>query len=541
MKYLILTILLFPVFIIMYADIRRYLHMIQLEGYKNLNFIKWAADNLREILQRAVPVLVLLLVLYAFIFRGILDQAQLFYILIPLWIVVCIITYLFVPNKKEKKKLVFTARAKRLLIANSFIVIFLLYLMYRIAGIETIVSIRTVYFLLGAFCLKLLAFIIMITANGAMLPLEKCINRYYFIKARNKLRRLKGLTVVGITGSFGKTSTKHFLKTILEEKYKVYMTPESYNTPMGIAKVVNKELNEDTEIFVAEMGAYKPGEIQELVQLTGPKIGILTSIGKQHLNTFKTIDNVAKTKYELINGLPDDGLGIFNGDNEYCSEYYNRTKIKKLRYSISKQEDMDLYIDNMELSSQGMSFILNTEHGQIRCTAKILGLHNASNIAAASLAALNMGLTLEEIACGISRIEPVPHRLQLINSGSGVTVIDDAFNSNPVGSKMALETLKLFSGRKIIITPGMVDLGEEEYKLNREFGEKIAEVCDYAILIGKNRAKPIIEGLKAGKYDDNRILVADSLDEAVNEKLKSISQAGDVVLFENDLTDNLGL
>jgi UDP-N-acetylmuramoyl-tripeptide--D-alanyl-D-alanine ligase len=142
-----------------------------------------------------------------------------------------------------------------------------------------------------------------------------------------------------------------------------------------------------------------------------------------------------------------------------------------------------------------MSFTLNTGHEKARCTAKILGLHNASNIAAAALAALNMGLTLEEIARGISKIEPVPHRLQLINSGTGITVIDDAFNSNPVGSRMALETLALFSGRKIVITPGMVDLGEEEYRLNRGFGEKIAEVCDYAILVGRNRAKPIIEGL----------------------------------------------
>jgi len=392
------------------------------------------------------------------------------------------------------------------------------------SGILAVIYLLSSYYILGA--------------NYIAKPIEKKINHKYYEMAAEKIRSMKGLTSVGITGSYGKTSTKFALAALLNEKYNVLNTPESYNTPMGISRIINDKLTDEHEIFIAELGATRTGDIDEVAVLTNPKIGILTSIGPCHLETFKSIDNIMRTKYELIERLPDDGTAIFNYDNEYVKKLADKTFKKKLLYGIKNTEDTDVFATDIKVGNTGSIFTLCINGlGTIECETKLLGEHNILNILAGAAAARVLGLSLEEISRGMSRIESVEHRLQLIDQGMGVIVIDDAFNSNPDGAKAALDVLNSFRDkRKIIVTPGMIELGDLEEEENKKFGENIARVCDIAVLVGKKRTAPIYNGLKSKEFNESNLYVVNSLNEA-SELLKTLTKVNDVVLFENDLPD----
>ena len=379
----------------------------------------------------------------------------------------------------------------------------------------------------------------MLISNMIMVPIENKINQGFYNSAQGKIKAREDLTVVGITGSFGKTSTKFIVGTILGERFNVLNTPESYNTPMGLSKVINNDLNDDHEVFIAEMGARNIGDIKEVAELCQPNLGVITSIGPVHIETFKNVDNIMKTKYELIEELPSDGVAIFNYDNEHLKKLADKTFKEKLLYGLEDIENLDIYADDIEVSESGSSFTLRDKKGNsVRCTTRLLGKHNIYNILAGVCVALSLGMNFEEISRGISKIEPIRHRLNIIDSGTGVIVIDDAFNSNPIGTKAALEVISQFKeGRKIIVTPGMVELGAMEESANREFGMDIGKVCDYAILVGEKRSKPIYEGLMEVNFNPDNIFVVSSLEEAT-ERLGRLTRPKDVVLFENDLPDN---
>ena len=223
-------------------------------------------------------------------------------------------------------------------------------------------------------------------------------------------------------------------------------------------------------------------------------------------------------------------------NNEYCFELYQKEKREKYLYSTGNN-GADVYAKNIKLDENGSTFTVVTKEESFECTTKLLGSHNVENIIGCIAIAKHLGLTKEQIINGVAKIEPIPHRLQILPTNNGTIVIDDAFNSNPVGSKMALDVLGKFSGRKIIITPGMVELGEEEYELNKEFGKHMAEKVDIAILVGVKRSEPIEKGLKEKKFNELNIYVVNTLEEAT-QTLAKLTQKGDVVLFENDLPDN---
>ncbi|WP_427338859.1 UDP-N-acetylmuramoyl-tripeptide--D-alanyl-D-alanine ligase [Caloranaerobacter sp. DY30410] len=524
-----------------YHRSKYFLHMIQLEGYKNNNFKKWINEFSYKAFPRKLKYIFFGIVNATIIciIASIIAKNEIFTIIyILLWIGGIADSIKF-KKEKAKKELVFTKRAKRLFVSN-FIVI----------GIEiliaTVILIMLPYEKYYTYPLALLLLSTihyfepynMILANILVAPIEKKINKYYYNKAYNKVRTFKDLKIVGITGSFGKTSTKFITSTILQEKYKVLKTPESYNTPMGISKVINNDLTDEYEVFVVEMGARNIGDIKEVARLANPKIGVLTAIGPTHLETFKNVENIMKTKYELIEELPPEGIAIFNYDNKYIRKLADKTFKEKILYGMEDIEKLDIYATDLEISEFGSTFILNDREGNsVKCRTKLLGKHNIQNLLAGAAVAKALGLTLEEIARGIEKVEPVPHRLQLINPGTGVIVIDDAFNSNPVGAKAALDVINQFKDRrKIIVTPGMIELGEQEVEANKEFGKNIANVCDYVILIGKNRTKPIFEGLREMNYSKDKIFVVSTLNEAT-VKLQELVKPGDVVLFENDLPD----
>ncbi len=497
-KYYILIIILgFIAPALMKKRTKESLHIAQLEGYEYDHYLKWLKNNK--------------------------DKAY----------------SLKKNNQPVKKPLVMTNRAKRLYNANYIIniIFFFILAILSISILPNYVDLIVMLVVLGI--LYYLQPIIMALATFVMEPIEKRINMGFYVSAQNKIKAREDLKVVGITGSFGKTSTKFIIGAILEEKFNVLNTPESYNTPMGLSKVINNELNNDHEVFIAEMGAKKIGEIREVAQLAQPQIGVLTSIGPVHIETFKNIDNIMKTKYELIEELPTDGIAVFNYDNEYIRKLADKTFKEKILYGMENVEDLDIYADNIEVSELGSSFTLKDKEGNIiRCTTKLLGKHNIYNILAGASVGKALGLSFEEIAKGIERIEPIPHRLNIINPGTGVIIIDDAFNSNPIGSKAALEVLGQFKeGKKIIVTPGMVELGEIEEAANREFGVNIGKVCDYVILVGEKRTIPIYEGLMETNYNKSNIFIVNNLDEATVQ-IGKIAKPKDVVLFENDLPDN---
>lgn len=500
---LIILIIIGIIALILIANKSKYfLQMLQLEGYNSEQFHRWINTNKEK----------------AFSFKN--------------------------DRNESKKPLVFTNRAKRLyitnLVFNTILVgIFILKTRNFLDGPPTFVLFASVIFVILLGGLYYLQAFFMLISNNSMKPIEKRINMGFYQQAQEKIKSRTDLTIVGITGSFGKTSTKFIVGTILEEKFKVLNTPESYNTPMGLSKVVNNQLTDEHNVFIAELGARNIGDIKEVSELVSPKIGIITSIGPTHIETFKNIDNIMKTKYELIEELPTDGVAIFNYDNEYIKKLADKTFKEKILYGLEDIENLDLYAEDIEVSEFGSTFTVKDKEGNsIRCTTKLLGKHNIYNILAGVSVGKALGLSFDEIKRGIENIEPIPHRLNIINPGTGIIIIDDAFNSNPIGAKAALEVLSQFKeGRKIIVTPGMVELGSMEVEANTEFGTNIGKVCDYVILVGEKRTKPIYEGLMEVNYNKDNIFIVNTLDEATSY-IQKIARPKDVVLFENDLPDN---
>ncbi|MCT4660675.1 MAG: UDP-N-acetylmuramoyl-tripeptide--D-alanyl-D-alanine ligase [Tissierellales bacterium] len=523
----------------MYPQFKRltyFFHMLQLNEYDQGNYINWNKEHFStKVFTIREAILALLFSLLIFV--GIKMPG----IEVTVGAEIIFIAYLLIADYTRKKPevrkpLVYTMRMKRL-VASSFVwnVILFLMLGYSFQNKYFIEKDISLIGILGI--IYILAPIIVYLSNLSMKPVEKMIAKHYFDMAHEKVRSFPELRIVGITGSYGKTSTKFITGTILASKYETLVTPSSYNTPMGLSKVINNDLDERYEVFVAEMGARKIGEIEEVAELCNPKIGILTSVGPAHLETFGNLENIAKTKYELIESLPADGIAIFNYDNEYTRKLADKTYKEKLTYGIDS-DDADLYATDIKVTETGSSFMMADKFGnKVQCHTRLLGKHNILNLLAGACAGLAMGMSLVEIAKGIEKVQPVEHRLQLINSGNGVLVIDDAFNSNPHGARAALEVLDEFTtGSKIIVTPGMIELGEFGEEENRKFGEVIAGVCDTVILVGKNQTKPIQNGLKIANFDEENLYIVNSLSEAT-EIIGKIVRVGDVVLFENDLPD----
>jgi len=508
-----------------FAKLRFELHMMQLNSYRNDRYFKWLKTNLvitTRVLEAVVLVITGLLILLAGAVAATASIILLFALLAYL---------LFI--KKQKKPLVFTKRAQRL-----FGLTFLLSIIA--GGVYYLVTGKALCTLwVGGFAL-LLSFAIIAIANVLIAPVEKAVNNWYYNDAKKILESRTDLIIIGITGSYGKTSTKHFLHRMLSEKYNVLMTPGSYNTTMGVIKTVREQLQATHQVFIVEMGAKQPNDIKEICDLVHPQIGILTAVGEQHLESFKTIQNVQKTKFELIDALPSGSLAVLNEDYEFIANRPVNDR-ETARYS-SDNEKADFYLKDITYSARGSAFSVYHKGKKLAAfDTKLVGSYNLSNILAGYIVARHLEVPDSSVAFAIKKLEPVQHRLEVKVHSNGVTVIDDAFNSNPVGSKMALEVLKAIDGqRKIIITPGMIELGEKQEYYNTLLGEQIADSCDYAILVGKNITLPIMAGLKNKNYPDEKIYVAHNFKDAVNH-LNGFTKAGDVLLYENDLPDTYEL
>lgn len=510
------------------------LHILQLDGYKPGRYTKWVANHISQCIEIKDLSIILVLSIPVILYPQFINDNWTFPLLSIAWMVYQLFAITTRKNVEIKKPLVYTFRAKRLFSLALVLII----------GIGFLVAlfIQENRWRLIAFLFSEISIPIMIVSGFVIWPVEQFINGLY---KRDAKRRIKSLepTVIGITGSYGKTSTKYILHQILSQKYNTLMTPNSYNTPMGICKVIRGDLLPEHEYFIVEMGAYKQGDIQELCDLAFPEIGILTAVGPQHLERFKSIENTTKAKYELIKSLPSNGLAVINNDNQICAELAEKTDtVPVIRYGVKSNDTNRLTAEDIKQSKSGLTFTLHDEtSGTVGISTQLLGKHNVSNILAAVAVAQHCGMTLNEIVKALKTLEPVPHRLQLIDPGTGITVIDDSFNANPEGAKAALEVLNDFlsngNSQKVLVTPGLVELGEQEYDANKKFGSDAAQVCDLVILVGPTRTLPILEGLKTQDYPEDNIYIAKNLTDAQQHLAIRLSP-GDVVLFENDLPDN---
>jgi UDP-N-acetylmuramoyl-tripeptide--D-alanyl-D-alanine ligase len=506
-----------------------------LEGYKNKNLKHWLGQNTATVYKTPIVVSLCGLVLMLIV-NAVLSSVALyaFFVFAALYVLL-----IFSYAKKSrvanaKKPLVYTSRVKRLF---AFISFFYVVASAALLLLDLLMLSGSILAHLPFFLLFIMIGLGVLCANFLAKPVEKAVQNWYLNDARKRLEERSDIIRIGITGSYGKTSCKFILGTILSEKYNVLVPPSSFNTPMGLTRVIREQMKPSHEVFIAEMGARNVGDIKELCDLVHPKFGLLTSVGPQHLETFGSIENIAKTKYELIESLPQDGCAFFPGDNDICRKLHSQTKIEKKLFSVNYTGESDVRAENIKTGSFGSRFELVLGEERVVCETKLLGKHNISNIVGCVSVAHKLGLSAAQIRLGIRKIQPVEHRLQMLPTFNGITVIDDAFNANPSGVRAAMEVLAGFEGRKVVVTPGMVELGDQEENENRAFGLVMADVADTVMLIGPKHTRPIYEGLIGGGFKEENIQVYKSLDEAA-KVLWTLVKPGDVVIFENDLPDN---
>jgi len=438
-------------------------------------------------------------------------------------------------TKKSIKKLVYTARIKRLIATCSVFLILLV--VFSSLNFSMIFS--------GFFTIIVLLFVhfsefLVLVCNIINKPIENAINNYYINDAKKILSKHKNLTTIGITGSYGKTSVKFILNRILNEKFNTTVTPESFNTPMGIVRTVRERMKPQTEIFVAEMGAKNVGDIKELCELCNPSLGIITAVGPQHLETFGNVENVAKTKFELADNVLKHSKGrvYVNFDSTPACEYAKTISDKSKIVSFGTSSDFMCYAENISYTPSGTSFIVKYNNWDFPITCKLLGKHSVTNLLGAIAIALDLGLSEKQIRFAVASLKATEHRLELKPFLNGSVLIDDAYNSNPEGCLEAVRVLGSFNGMKrILVTPGLVELGDKEYDYNYALGEEATKHCDFIILVGVKRAIPIRDGISKTSFDSSRVLIVESFKNAM-EHLRNMTDKNTVVLFENDLPDN---
>lgn len=507
--------------------LRHYIHMFQLNSYKPKVQLTWIKKNTGIWFILCMFCASVVLLIYSVPERELSSYKSVLWSLT--WIVIlAAVTLPCLPKKSYKIPLKYTMRIKRLF-STLCIIYFLPIIALLITKCAHICA--AVYLIMAV-----LAPYIVLLANLLNRPLELAINRWYINDAKRILSECPSLTVIGITGSFGKTSVKYFLDELLSVKFNVLKTPGNFNTPLGVVKTVRGELRATHDIFLCEMGAKNVGDIKEICDIVHPKHGIITSVGPMHLESFGSIENVKKTKFELADALPEGGILALNIDDENVRECSKGRVF--VGYGVDSREGY--YCENLTISSAGSEFDVVSPSGErCRYKTKLIGRHNAINICGAVAMANSLGIPLADLKAAVRRLESVPHRLELKQNG-GVTIIDDAYNSNPSGAKAALETLAMMEGCKILCTPGMIELGDKEDELNREFGRQAA-VCDFVALVGKKQTAAIYEGLMAEGYPEEKIYVASGLSDAM-QKIYSLTTDGKkkIILLENDLPDNYG-
>lgn len=369
--------------------------------------------------------------------------------------------------------------------------------------------------------------------NLLILPIEIFINNRYFNDAIRIIKEYDPF-IIGITGSYGKTSTKYFIYELIKDKYKTQMTPESYNTAMGITKFIRENLKKDTKIFIVELAENEVGGFKRLLKLIDPNVLVITSVGIQHLEEFGSKEKIYNEFDLLINYCLSSNRCeklILNGDDEFLKNFKNE-KIQKISINTNNYPFIEILEETLFKTKFKAKFL----DEEAIFETKLIGKETIRNLLLAIDVILFLEIPLENIKEKIKLLEPFPHRLNVIKRGN-IIVVDDAYNSNPVGARMAIDLVSKYKeGRRVIITPGFVELGKNEYEENKNLGKYMKDKIDFVFLIGGKRAKPIFEGLIEVNFSKDNIKIFKNFFEA-NDYLKTFLKPNDIILFENDLPE----
>ncbi|MGH2694182.1 MAG: UDP-N-acetylmuramoyl-tripeptide--D-alanyl-D-alanine ligase [Actinomycetota bacterium] len=475
------------------ARLRRALHVFQLEGYKRPRFLAWCRADRRRAL--------------------------------------------FLRRDTRKKPLVMTGRAWRLLIGATILSVAVVLVPAGLVhvwegwpyDIPTWAVTTAVAFLGPPYLLA--------ASDVLLSPLQSAINGRFVRAARSRLDEVRPV-VISITGSFGKTSTKFAVAGIIAEGAAL-ATPGSYNTPLGVSRTINELLTERYRFFVVEMGAYREGEIAELCSFVRPKVGVLTAIGPAHLERFGSLDAIRRAKYEIVASLPGDGIAVMNVDDPEVRPLADETeRTRVVRYGMDGDAGPDVTARGIEHTVQGARFeiVLTSSGESIGVQTRLLGRHAIGHVLAGVAVATGLGSSLRELEARIEALAPVEHRLEILEGAGGVIVIDDAYNSNPEGAEAALEVLESMPGaRKVVVTPGIIEFGELQQRVNENLGEHAGRVADFVVVVARVNRDALVNG--ARRAGGAEVIAVGTLEEA-RAKLAQLLRPGDVVLFENDLPDH---
>ena len=528
-------VVLIAFFYAIYHKSHKTLHMLQENLYnENNRYIKWMLKNFMDFISLDIFIIGITLI-GIFVTYDLNTINEILMLVMFLFLVIVGFSWNRKnQNNQNKKRLVITARIKRLITTTT--IMYLIPVVLLAFNIENYFN-TWILFSIEAVMLYLNRIVIFI-AMLINMPIEKLVYLHFKNKAMNKIKEMPDLKIIGITGSYGKTSCKNILGEILNVKYNALPTPKNLNTFNGLIMTINNYLDKFTDIFIAEMGAYVKGEITRLCKLVKPKYGILTKIGTAHLETFGSEENIQIGKFELIESLPSDGFGVLNGDDPLQVNYKLKNNVKTIWIGIDNK-DVDVRATNIKCSHEGTTFnvVFKGDKKKYPFETKLLGKHNVYNILAAIACGREFEIEIKDLERAVKKVKPIEHRLELKKIGNFYQ-IDDAYNSNPIGAANACEILGKMPGMKIVVTPGMIELGEKENEYNKIFGTQIADVADLVILIGERKTKPIKEGLLTKGFDKDNIIVFNDVREAY-PYISNLSTKKDVyALFENDLPDS---
>lgn len=512
----------------------RYLRYFQQEEYYPDRFTRWFVEK------RAFDTRGTIVAICAFGATLLLSQLQL-PVSLPVSVVGAIALVLIAfreedPRTIGKLTLKMTDRVKRIY-TTALVLYTLLILLAGAAFLLTAPPASPAWFWLLQVFFFQTTFLVLIVANALLWPGEKSRQDGFMQEAKTILGQVDPY-VIGISGSYGKTSTKAILAKILECVEPTFWPPGSINTPMGITREIREKLRPEHHYAVIEMAAYKRGSVTRLCKLTPPKAGIITAVGLMHLDRFGSLENIYLSKTELPQAIPQDGILVCNGDNEGARRVAGEFKKRiTLIYGLELEKGhLDCWMTDIEPSESGTNFIIHWQGQEYKGFTKMLGKPMLSNILGAFTMACALEYDPEYILAAIYNLEPEKHRLNLVRNGDGL-LLDDSYNSNPTGFKAALEVLEAIPGeRKILVTPGMIELGELQDEENCKIAKEAASVCDLVAVVGDTNRKAIVEGLHQGGIKEDQLLEFENRDSALSYLQKNRHE-GDVVLIENDLPD----
>lgn len=510
--------LLFLIFLWLFKQIKNYLFWLYLWQLKNYHWGRFLAHFRTGAGKRIIKEEVFSLVLLASLAFYSLNP----YFFLGFFLVVFALEDLAALKNLLNGKLKKPKLTKKIVLLEFFSFILLLIfssvLVYNLCARPFIV-------LSGVLLLDFLAPFIVSAVVMFFQPLTIVLRNRTIKKAIKKREKLENLLTIGITGSYGKSSVKEFLKEILSSDFEVVATEKNENSELGISEIILKKVNEKHEIFICEMGAYNRKGIQLLCSIARPKIGIITGISNQHLATFGSQENIVKTKFELIDFLPEEGLAVLNWDSELVRNNFKK-KIASLKYGILEKQDA--WAENIKVEKDRISFKACFKNkDSINIEAAVVGEHNVINLLAAVSVARKLGMELKDIALACKKMTPEKR----ISSFQGIDIIDFSYSSNLNGVLAHLEHLKLWSGKKVVIMPCLIELGRDFKETHEKIGKKIAEIGAWAVLTSKE-CLPLIK-----KQGAKVIFLNNPL--AIQEKIIKKLAPGDVVLLEGRVPDKL--